>query len=105
MRRKYRKRIDVRVSLSLSLETDAWLRREAMKLAAKPPFDTYDRQDVIRMALEHYRKTAAVAPKVVKPCRLVQNFGMNKCLTCKQMWFTEEGVPAPECPGLDKESK
>lgn len=86
------------ISLRLSQDLIDYAEREAYLRSARPPYDEVTLSDVMRMALEHFRATAAaVLPDAPKPCATVVAGDMTFCSTCGLRWDTNDSSP-PGCP-------
>ena len=91
---KPRRQITVRLPADLIdyAERDAYIR------SAQPPYKEVTLSDVIRIALQHLRDTAAATvPADRDPCSHVQVSDMTFCSTCGLRWDTNDPCP-PECP-------
>lgn len=91
---KVRKQVTVR----LPAELIDYAEREAYIRSARPPYAEVTLSEVIRLALCHFRDTAAATvPGDKKPCAPVISGDMTFCATCGLRWDTNDTDP-PACP-------
>ena len=71
------------LSIRLDEETIEYLEREALMLAASPPFLDISVSDVIRYAIRKYREDHAPAKAVMRrPCDIIETTGGTFCTKC-----------------------
>ena len=86
------------ITCRLPVDLIDYAEREAYMLSARPPYNTVTLSDVIRMALSHFRNTAAaMVPGDRKPCYTVITGDQTFCATCGLRWDTND-VDPPSCP-------
>lgn len=91
---KQRKQITCR----LPPELIDYAEREAYLRTARPPYREVSLSEVIRLALIHFRATAAATvPGDRKPCSTVISGDQTFCATCGLRWDTND-VDPPACP-------
>ena len=86
------------VTCRLPAELIDYLEREAYIRSARPPYKEVALSEVIRLAIIHFRNTAAATvPGDKKPCSTVVSGDMSFCATCGLRWDTND-VDPPQCP-------
>lgn len=91
---KQRRQVTVRLPADLI----DYAEREAYIRSSRPPYEEVTMSEVIRLALTHFRNTAAATvPGDRKPCSTVVTGDMSFCATCGLRWDTNDTDP-PKCP-------
>lgn len=91
---KQRKQVTVRLPKDLI----DYAEREAYLRTARPPYNEVSLSEVIRLALIHFRNTAAATvPGDRKPCATVTAGDRSFCSTCGLQWDTND-IDPPQCP-------
>lgn len=86
------------VTVRLPPELIDYLEREAYIRSARPPYQEVTLSEVMRLAIEHFRDTAAATvPGDRKPCSTVVSGDMSFCASCGLRWDTNDTDP-PKCP-------
>ena len=86
------------VTVRLPPDLIDYLEREAYIRSARPPYKEVTLSEVFRLAIEHFRKTAAATvPGDRKPCSTVVTGDMSFCASCGLRWDTNDTDP-PKCP-------
>ncbi len=86
------------VTVRLPAELIDYAEREAYLRTSQPPYKEVTLSEVIRLALIHFRDTAAATvPGDPKPCRVVTVGDQSFCATCGLRWDTNDPEP-PKCP-------